>query len=182
MANLVRNQPASTGTDGPFTFELGVDGGATLYRGSLTTQLTATGMAVPYSTAAAGPCVGVCQTPDVDNSGGSDGDKSARIETKRLYVFDNGAGGDAFAASSMIGAIAYGTDDHTVAATSNTNARKPVGFFMGMEDDGRVRVFVDPISAKLADAINSLRGLTDTPASVDALRDNIVSLLASAMG
>lgn len=182
MANATRNLPATTGMDGPFTFELPVDGGSKVFRGILVTQLTATGQLVPYSTAAAGPCVGVCQTPDVDNSAGADGAKSALVETKRLYVFDNGTAGDAFAATNLIGSIVYGTDDHTVSKSSATATRKAVGFFMGMEDDGRVRVFIDPMGAKLADAIATLALLTDTPASADALRDNIVAVISAALG
>jgi hypothetical protein len=182
MSNATRNLPPTTGLDGPFTFDLPVDGGSKVYRGILITQLTATGCIVPYSTASAGPCIGVCQTPDVDNSAGSDGDLRALVETKRLYAFDNGTSSDAFDDNDLIGSVVYGTDDHTVAKTSDTNARKAVGFFMGFEDDGRVRVFVDPIAAKLADVLNALRGLTDSPASADALRDNIVSILATALG
>jgi hypothetical protein len=65
----------------------------------------------------------------------------------------------------------YGTNGYTVADNSNSNARKPVGFFMGMQDDGKVRVFVDPCLARIVEV---LQGLTDAPATADALRDNIV--------
>ncbi len=42
-----------------------------------------------------------------------------------------------------------------------------------MESDGYVRVFVDPA---LAAIVNALQILTDTPATADALRDNIVGI------
>ncbi len=89
-----------------------------------------------------------------------------------MFAFANGTAGDAFSEATPIGAVAYGTDDHTVAKTSNTQTRKAVGFFMGMESDGKVRVYVNPVLAFIVDALSSL---TDTPATADALRDNIVA-------
>jgi hypothetical protein len=173
MANYTEDAVVETvGGPGPFQFDLPVDAGSKVFKGSLCTQLTATGMVVPYSTAAAGVAVGVAQHK-ADNSaaGAADGDKRVRIETKRCYAFSNGAGGDAFSEASLIGSVVYGTDDHTVADNSNSNARKAVGFFMGMESDGKVRVFVDPCMAAIVDALQTL---TDTPATADALRDDIV--------
>jgi hypothetical protein len=73
----------------------------------------------------------------------------------------------------LIGAVVFGTDDHTVADNSATATRKAVGFFMGMESDGKVRVYINPC---LAAIVNALQTLTDTPASADALRDNIVAI------
>jgi hypothetical protein len=172
MANATSNLIIQTvGGPGPFTFDLPVDGGSHIYKGTLVSQLTATGAVVPYSTASSGVCVGMAQH-ESDNSSGSDGDKRLLIESKRMYALDNGAGGDAFSEASLIGAVVYASDDHTVADNSNSAAYKAVGFFMGMESDGKVRVLVDPVAAKIVDA---LKTLTDTPASADALRDNIVS-------
>lgn len=174
MANLlVDGNIDMIGGPGPFCFDLPVDAGSKVFKGSLCTQLTATGMVVPYSTAAAGVAVGVAQHgADLTAAGTADGDKRVRIETKRMYAFDNGAGGDAFSEATLIGAVVYGTDDHTVAKTSGTQARKAVGFFYGMESDGKVRVFVDPA---LASIVNILQLLTDAPATADALRETIVA-------
>lgn len=155
---------------GGLNFDLPVDGGSTITKGYLVSQLTASGAVVNYSTASSGVCVGVAQH-DVDNSAGNDGDKRALVESKRAFAFANGAGGDAFSEASLIGSLVYGTNGYTVADNSNSNARKPVGFFMGMQDDGKVRVFVDPCLARIVEV---LQGLTDAPATADALRDNIV--------
>jgi hypothetical protein len=142
-----------------------------IYDGTLLTQLTATGGLVPYSTASSGWVVGVAQH-ESDNSAGLIGDKRCRFEFGVVYNFANGAGGDAFADTDKIGSPVYGTDDHTAAKTSSTGARQPVGFFHGIETDGRVRVLVDPILARL---YATLMALTDSPATADALRDNIVA-------
>lgn len=161
----------SFGTAGA-AFDLPVDGGSTIYKGTLISQLTGTGMAVPYSTASTASAVGVAQH-NADNASGSDGDIRVRVETNRIYAFDNGAGGDAFSEASLIGSLVYASDDHTVADNSNTLAYKPVGFFYGMEDDGKVRVLVNPA---LAELVRKLTTLTDSPATADALRDNIVGI------
>ena len=167
--NLIR-QPIGAGG---LLFDLPVDGGSKIYEGSLVCQLTATGAVVPYSTASSGVCVGVAQHYS-DNTAGSDGDKRIQVESKRLFALKNGAGGDAFSEASLIGAVVYGSDDNTVADNSASATRKAVGFFFGMESDGRVRVFIDP---PLAALVNALATLTDAPATADALRDNIVSSL-----
>lgn len=175
MANATEELIIETvGGPGPFIFDLPVDAGSKVFKGTLVAQLTATGMLVPYSTASSGVCVGVAQH-DADNSaaGASDGDKRCRVESRRMYAFDNGAGGDAFSEASLIGSLVFATDDHTVADNSNSLARKAVGFFMGMQADGRVRVFVDPMLAMIVDKLQSL---TDAPATADALRDNIVGI------
>ncbi len=174
MANYTADAIIDTiGGPGPFAFDLPVDAGSKVYAGSLCTQLTATGCVVPYSTAAAGVAVGVAQhAADLTAAGTADGDKRVRIETKRMFAFANGAGGDAFSEASLIGSVVFGSDDHTVADNSNTLARKAIGFFYGMESDGKVRVFVDPAMASI---VNVLQTLTDTPATADALRDNLVA-------
>lgn len=171
MANTTVNLlTEAIGSGGILTFDLPVDGGSKIYKGALVSQLTATGAVVPYSTASSSVCVGVAQH-EVNNVSGADGDKRCLVESRRLYAFANGTAGDAFSEASLIGALVYGIDDNTVSKSSNSLARKPVGFFYGMQADGKVRVLVDPSLAKVVEAI---QGLTDSPASADALRDNIV--------
>ena len=175
MSNSTQNlKRFPVGAEG-VQFHLPVDGGSHIYEGTLISQLTSGGNAVPYSTSSSGHCVGVA-THEADNTSGSDGDLRVMVESKRVFAFKNGASSDAFADTDAIGAPVYASDDHTVAKTSSTNSRKPVGFFMGFEPDGgKVRVFIDPITARLYAA---LAGLTDSPATVDALRDDIVSKVA----
>src|SRR5689334_8273274 len=112
MANLLADYIVDTiGGPGPFQFALPVDAGSKVFRGSLVTQLTATGCAVPYSTASAGVVVGVAQhASDNTASGAADGDKRVIIETKRIFVFTS----TGFTEASMIGALVYGTDDNSV--------------------------------------------------------------------
>lgn len=166
--NLIR-EPIGGG--GPLQFAVPVDGGAHVFEGTLVSQLTATGMLVPYSTASSGVAVGVSQH-EADNTGGADGAKRCIVESRRVYAFANAGGGDAFSEASLIGSLVYGVDDHTLADNSSSGTRKPVGFFYGMESDGKVRALIDPALARV---VELLQGLTDSPASADALRDNIVN-------
>lgn len=148
MANATTTMAiTSFGLEG-YQFDLPVKGATIIYEGALVAQLTADGYAVPYSTAASGHAAGVA-THTQDNSLGADGAKRIRVESRRLYAFANGAGGDAFADTDIIGSPVYGTDDHTAAKTSAGATRKAIGSFLGFEADGRVRVFVDPIVARL---------------------------------
>jgi hypothetical protein len=176
VANYTEDSVIETvGGPGPFEFDLPLDAGSKVFAGSLVTQLTATGFLVPYSTASAGHVVGVAQHgADLTAAGTADGDARVRVTTKRMFAFANGTAGDAFADTDKIGSVVYGTDDHTVAKTSNTQARKPVGFFYGFESDGKVRVYVDPAMAFIASVLSSL---ADSPATADALRDALVAAL-----
>jgi hypothetical protein len=177
MANATSNIPLTldpVGGPGPFTFTLPVGASTHIYEGTLICQLTSGGGAVPYSTSSSEHAVGVAMH-ESDNSSGSVGDKRILVESNRMYAMPNGSAGDAFADTDKIGAPVYGTDDHTAAKTSSTNTRKPIGFFFGFEADGKVRVLINPLLARLYAA---LAGLTDTPASADALRDDIVSKVA----
>lgn len=171
MANTTKNLTLdSIGNGGIHTFHLPVDGGTKIFKGIFVSQLTATGMLVPTSTAASSVCVGVSQH-EADNLSGADGDVRCTVETKRTYCFPNGTAGDAFSEATLIGSVCYAIDDHTVAKVS-TGGRKAVGFYMGLEEDGKVRVWVDPCLAKIVDVLQSL---ADSPATADALRDAIVA-------
>lgn len=180
MSNATANLPYTIEPcgDGPFIADFPVKGSTHIYKGTLIAQHSG-GYVCPGTTSGAGAAIGVAQH-EINNTG-SDGDKRVRVEMRRAYAFPNGTSGDAFSDTSVIGAPVYMTDDHTVADNSSTATRKCIGYFLGFESDGKVRVFMDPGYAKLVDAMNALVLLTDTPASADALRDNIVSSIAAGL-
>src|SRR5678815_3455125 len=176
MSNASAALKTDTLGDGPFIFDMPVKASTAIYKGTLIAQHSG-GYAVPYSTSGGGCAIGVAQHNVASTA--VDGSMRIRVETKRAYAFTNGAGGDAFAETSKYGCPVYATDDHTVADNSASATLKCIGYFLGMESDGKVRVFVDLGYAYMVDALNALQLLTDTPASADALRDNIVaSMLA----
>lgn len=150
MANATSSQSYEPIGSGGRIIDLPVDGGSTIYAGTMVSQLTATGMAVPGSTASSGKAIGVAEH-DADNSGGADGAKRVRIMTDRIFAFANGATTDAFSEASLIGAPAYMADDHTVYDNDASGTLKPAGIFMGMEPDGKVRVLVTHCAAPAVD-------------------------------
>jgi hypothetical protein len=155
MANATSNlDKCGVGTDGR-RFHVPVDAGQHIYENTLISQLTATGMAVPTSTASSGPAIGVA-THECDATSGSDGDNRLVVETDRTYCFTNGASTDAFSEASLIGSLAYAFDDHTVYNNSNGGTLRAAGLFLGIEASGKVRVYVSPLATMLA----SLAGLS----------------------
>lgn len=118
-------------------FHVPVDGGSTIYAGTMVACLIATGMLVPATTAGAGPAIGKA-LHDVDNSAGADGAKRCLIETDRVYRLTNGS--TAFSDANVIGCPAYAVDDNSVSSNDNSGARLRCGTFLGMESDGKVRV------------------------------------------
>lgn len=166
-----------------------------LFRGGLVACLL--GQLVPFTTANAGPAIGML---DADFVGGAaDGDKRAQFETDRVFILANAGDIDATIA---FGAPLFGTDDHTVAASSSSGTRPLAGFFDGLEVDATgtavgVRVLVcarDAINGGEAALVAALTATavagaasdgtlvampdpTDTPATADALRDDLVAVL-----
>ena len=179
MSNASSNLPNTIESlgDGPFICDVPVKGSTHIYKGTLVSQHSG-GYFVPGTTSGGGGACGVAQH-EADGSGSAtDGAKRVRIEFMRGYAFPNGTSGDAFSDTSKFGAPVYMGDDHTVYDNSASATLKCVGWFMGFESDGKVRVFLDPGYAYLINVLNALQLLTDTPASADALRDNIVASVA----
>jgi len=195
MANATSNLVYRPYGLGGRNIHMPVDGGSHIYEGTLVSQLTGTGMLVPGSTASSGPAVGVA-THETDNTG-SDGAKRCVVHTDRVFLFDNGSGGDACSEATLLGAPVYMFDDHTVYDNDAGGTLKRAGYFAGMESDGKVRVFVtafgagahvQPVTAPTALTFTAVAGTanttleampnpTDTPADADALRDDIVANL-----
>lgn len=143
MANTTVNlEIYRVGPDGEH-LQLPVDGGAHIYKGTLLSTLTATGMAVPGSTAGSGRAVAV-STHEQDASAVADGVKEVRAETDRDFLFANGAGGDACSDATLIGATLWMVDDHTVGDNDGGATRQIAGTFRGMDPSGKVRVRVTP--------------------------------------
>jgi hypothetical protein len=172
---------------------LPVDGGSKVYAGTLVSQLTATGMVVAGSTASSGPAVGVA-VHDQDNSGGSDADVRVKVITDRIFCFANGTNTDACSEATLMGAPIYMNDDHTVYDNDASGTLKRAGYFAGMEPDGKVRVYVTAFGAPSVSAdpgaltfaavagsanqtLEAMADPTDTPATADALRDDLVANL-----
>jgi hypothetical protein len=146
--NLVRHPFGKDGRD----ILLPVDGGSHIYEGSLVSQLSATAMLVPGSTASSGNAVGVA-VHEIDNTSGSDGDKRCRVEYDRIFEFANGSTTDACSEATPLFSVVYMGDDHTIFDNDGGGSLKAAGRFCGMSEDGKVRVFVGAAIADLGDAL-----------------------------
>ncbi len=194
MSNATQSLPLLPYGQGGRDIILPVDGGSHLYGGTLVSQLTATAMLVPGSTAASGPAVGVA-THETDNTSGSDSDKRCIVHTDKIFLFANGLTTDACSEATLLGAPVYMSDDHTVFDNDAGGTLMRAGYFAGMEDDGKVRVFVTAFGAAGAvaaapaaltftavagtanDTPEAVPNPTDTPSTADALRDDLVATL-----
>lgn len=160
-----------------------VDGGSHIYRGSLVSQLTSTGMLVPGSTASSGPACGVAGH-EMNNTG-SDGDERCMIQTDGIFIFANATDTDACSEALALFSVVYMLDDHTIADNSASSTRQPAGLFMGMEEDGRVRVYVGWRLAAMAEAAAvsiADAGLFTTAADVEAALQEIYQTLKTTQG
>lgn len=96
---------------------------------------------VPTSTAGAGDAVGIAEADAL--GGASDGLTRVIVWTDHTFTFNNGA--NAFTDATPAGSIAYMEDDHTVGTGGIGGSGEGVaGLFMGMNDDGTVRVYMFP--------------------------------------
>ena len=113
-------------------YSFGVAASTKIYAGALV-ALDSSGNATKGATATGLRGIGRAEE-QVDNSGGSAGDKTIRVRSG-TFRFANSSAGDALARGD-IGATCYIVDDQTVAKTNGTNTRSAAGKVVGVESDG----------------------------------------------
>jgi hypothetical protein len=115
----------------------------TVFGGTMVAQDTADGGVERINTGAPGlQCVGVATHGQV--GGAATADEVVAVETGRVFVFNN-SGTDAITyANTQIGEDIFAEDDNTLGATDQTASLAKAGTFDGLEDDGRVRVYIEP--------------------------------------
>jgi hypothetical protein len=106
-------------------------GSTKIFRGSLV--VLSSGYAAPGSTATGLIALGRAEET-VDNSSGSDGDKTVRVKPG-IFRFGNSASSDAIAQAD-VGADCYIVDDQTVAKTNGTNTRSRAGKIHSVDATG----------------------------------------------
>lgn len=81
-----------------------------------------------------------------DNTAGgaATGDVRVEVETDRVFVFNNSGSDPVTEANTALGADVFAEDDNTIGATDQTASLAKAGVFYGLEDDGRVRVYIGP--------------------------------------
>lgn len=109
-----------------------VAAGAVIYAGALVVA-DANGYAAPGSTATGLTALGRSEQA-VDNTGGSNGDKTVLVRRNKAFKFKN-SGSDPVDQASL-GKTCYIVDDETVAKTDGTGTRSAAGKVLGVESDG----------------------------------------------
>lgn len=123
-----RNTPVRSGDTRVFP----VKGSTTIFTGALV-AVDANDLAVPMSAATGLKGVGRAEER-VDNSGGSNGDKTVTVRTG-IFRFNNSASADAISQAD-IGDVCYGVDDNTVAKTDGSSSRSPAGAIFDVDAQG----------------------------------------------
>jgi|SRR6185436_14052777 len=185
MTNATENQQTHpVGAEGR-DFFVPVDGGSHIYEGTMVTQ-NGVGMLIPGSAAGGGAAKGVA-CHEADNTDGSDGDKRCRIRTG-IFDFANGTSTDACSEATPLFSVVYMGDDHTVFDNDGSGTLKPAGRFLGMTEDGKVRVYVgmanvgdafeDAVNIAISDA-GAFTAETDVEGALAELYQNALTAHAS---
>lgn len=151
MTNSIKNiKSFPYGGDPGREVLLPVAGGSHIFEGTMVAQLASTNMLVPGSTASSGPAIGVA-THEVDATNSSDSDKRCKVRFGTVFEYTNGTNTDACSETTPLFSVVYMGDDHTIFDNDGGATLKPAGRFMGMTDDGKVKVFVG--MSNLGDAL-----------------------------
>lgn len=147
MAATDRTQPTVVGNDALPTLFGGPVAAATALKSGWLLAKNAAGNIVAFTETTGLKSFGVAER-DVDNSGGSAGDRWINA-WGRVYKFAQSTDvGDAFVDTDAP-AVAYGVDNETIGKLSD--GRSPAGIFLGLDpDDSKAFVFVGPVAAALA--------------------------------
>lgn len=138
MSNLTSGaRPQPYGQGGRKVF-LPMKATAQIYEGAMVAQIS--GACVTGTTAASGDCIGVAESDML--GGASDGSTRISVWTDKIFIFN--AGTNAPTDATPFGSVVYMETDNTVGTVGGLGI---AGKFAGIEDDGRVRVFVSPFIA-----------------------------------
>jgi hypothetical protein len=96
------------------------------------------GACCPITTAGAGDAVGVAESDML--GGATDGATRLSILTDAVFILKNGVA--AFTDATPFGALVFAEDDNSVGTGALGASAGAVGRFVGLEDDGRVRVYI----------------------------------------
>lgn len=114
-----------------------------VFKGTMVAQDATDGGAERIITGAPGlQCVGVATHGQV--GGVATGDERIVVETGRIFRFNNSSGDAITEATTQVGEDVFAEDDNTISATNNGGANPKAGTFEGLEEDGKIRVYIEP--------------------------------------
>lgn len=138
MANLAKGIPPQPYGKGGRKVVLPVKNGAQIYEGAMVAQIS--GACVTGTTAGAGACIGVAEHDQLGVT--ADGTKRISVLTDQIFLMKTGAA--AATDATPYGTLLFMEDDNSVGTGGSAGGatRQIAGRFMGLEDDGRTRVYI----------------------------------------
>ncbi len=136
MSNLTAGTIPRPYGQGGRKVNLPVKATAQLWQGAMVAQIN--GACCTGTTAGSGPCIGVAEFDML--GGATDGATRVTLMTDQIFVFT--AGTLAPTDATPYGAPLFMETDNTVGTGNGAEGNQIAGRFMGIEDDGRVRVLV----------------------------------------
>lgn len=163
MSNLTKGTPPQPYGQGGRLVYLPMKASAQVYQGAMLAEIS--GAVCTGTTAGAGRCIGVAEADAL--GGASDGASRVAVWTDKIFKYP--AGTNAPTDATPFGTPLFMEDDNHVGTGGIGGTGEGfAGLFMGMEDDGRVRVFIGALASdKLV--VNGTAGTdtaTQTPAVV----------------
>lgn len=156
MPNLTAGIPLYPYGEGGRKVSLPVQALAQVWEGGLAAQIA--GACVAGTTAGAGDCIGVFEHDQL--GGATDGAKRVSVLTDRIVLMT--AGTAAPTDATPYGALLFMETDNTVGTGGLGATERIAGRFVGIEDDGRIRVFIGVAGSAEAGAPTIGTALTDT--------------------
>lgn len=156
MSNLTAGATINSFGQGGRKINLPVKATTQLYMSGMAAQVA--GACAPATAAGAGDVIGVFEHDML--GGASDGTTRVTVVTDKVFVMTAGT-------AAPTDATPYGTplfceDDNSVGTGSLGANNGLAGYFVGIEDDGRVRVFIGSMAAFTASGAVNGTALTDT--------------------
>lgn len=116
--------------------------GETVFKGTMVAQDATDGGIARVGTANHGDVRGVAKHGAV--GGAATGDERILIETDRVFVFNNAANPNNVEETLELYTQVFAEDDNTISDNDQGATLQAAGLYMGLEPDGRVRVYIGP--------------------------------------
>lgn len=186
MSNLAQGTPVQPYGQAGRKVTLPVKATTQVYEGAMVSQPS--GACAPATAGnSTAPVKGVAEHDQL--GGAADGDARISLMTDQIFIFPAGVAAPTDA--TVYGSPLYAETDHTVGTSSSSGTLPVAGEFRGLEDDGRVRVYIGATAARTAidpgaltfaavagtanQTLEAVADPADSPATADALRDDLVA-------
>jgi hypothetical protein len=141
MSNLTKGIPPQPYGKGGRKVILPVKATTQIWQGAMVSQPS--GACAPAT--GSGSTAAVIGVAEHDILGGaSDGTERVSLMTGQIFIFN--AGSNAPTDATPFGTALYAETDNTVGTSSSGGTLPTAGRFAGIEDDGRVRIFIDDLA------------------------------------